>query len=238
MENELSNFDQIGDRILSWVPNILAAIVILIIGYFIAKSIAALIHSLLKKMRLNDRIEASTGGFLKKISANPAKLIADIVYWLIWVLVWTIAIPVLNVPVLNELILGFYSYLPNILAALLILIVAGSASVLIASTVGKLIGDTTTGKIIVAAVPALTMTIATFMVLVQLKIATEIVVITYAGIWGALALGFALAFGLGGRDAASRLIETVYQKSKEKAGAVREDLEKGKRRVEGHLDEE
>ena len=54
------------------------------------------------------------------------------------------------------------------------------------------------------------MAIAAFMILDQLKIATNIVVITYAALVGAVALGMALAFGLGGRDVAGRLLETAY----------------------------
>jgi hypothetical protein len=56
------------------------------------------------------------------------------------------------------------------------------------------------------------MAIAVFMILNQLHIATAIVTITYAAVMGALALGMALAFGLGGRDVASRLLEDAYRK--------------------------
>jgi hypothetical protein len=56
--------------------------------------------------------------------------------------------------------------------------------------------------------------IAVFMALNQLKIATEIVTITYAALLGSLALGSALAFGLGGRDVASRMLEDTYRRGK------------------------
>jgi hypothetical protein len=62
------------------------------------------------------------------------------------------------------------------------------------------------------AVPALALAIAVFMVLNQLQIATEIVTITYAALLGSLALGCALAFGLGGRDVASRMLEDAYRR--------------------------
>jgi hypothetical protein len=56
------------------------------------------------------------------------------------------------------------------------------------------------------------MGIAVFMVLNQLRIATDIVTITYAALMGAVALGAALAFGLGGRDVASRMLEEAYRR--------------------------
>jgi len=71
------------------------------------------------------------------------------------------------------------------------------------------------------------MAIATFMILDQLKNANNIVVITYAALMGAIALGLALAFGLGGRDVASRLLETAYSKGQEVKDDVRRDVQQG-----------
>ena len=76
------------------------------------------------------------------------------------------------------------------------------------------------------------MAIATFMILDQLKIANNIVVITYAALMGAIALGLALAFGLGGRDVAGRLLETAYAKGQEVKDDVRRDVGQGVERGE------
>lgn len=65
------------------------------------------------------------------------------------------------------------------------------------------------------------MGLAVFMVLNQLRIATEIVTITYAALMGAIALGVALAFGLGGRDVASRMLEDAYRRGQEERARAR-----------------
>ena len=65
------------------------------------------------------------------------------------------------------------------------------------------------------------MAIAVFMILNQLRIATNIVTITYAALMGALALGMALAFGLGGRGVASRLLEDAYRRGEEERRRMR-----------------
>jgi hypothetical protein len=96
----------------------------------------------------------------------------------------------------------------------------------------KLMGDTPTGKLVAAVVPTLVMVIGIFMVLNQLKIAEEIVTITFMVLLGSIGLGMALAFGLGGRQVASRLLEDAYQKGQEQRGQVRRDLEVGKERGE------
>jgi hypothetical protein len=76
------------------------------------------------------------------------------------------------------------------------------------------------------------MTIATFMILEQLKIAHDIVVTTYTLLLGSIALGAALAFGLGGRDVAARMLEGAYQKGQEQKGQIRQDIQQGKQEAE------
>jgi hypothetical protein len=98
-------------------------------------------------------------------------------------------------------------------------------------------GDTPTGKIVATIVPALVMVIAMFMILNQLKIAEQIVTIAFAAVMGALALGLALAFGLGGRDVAARLLEDAYDKGQSAKDQAQKDLQKGRDRAEDRADE-
>jgi len=78
----------------------------------------------------------------------------------------------------------------------------------------------------------LIMAIAVFMILEQLKIATAIVTITYAALLGAIALGSALAFGLGGRDVAAQMLPGAYDKGRENSDQFKRDLDRGKQRAE------
>ena len=81
------------------------------------------------------------------------------------------------------------------------------------------------------------MVIAVFMVLNQLHIAEAIVSITYTALLGSLALGLALAFGLGGRDVAGRMLEDAYDKGQDKKEQVKDDLDKGKERAQDKAQE-
>jgi hypothetical protein len=74
------------------------------------------------------------------------------------------------------------------------------------------------------------MAIAVFMILNQLGIAQTIVNATYIALIGAVALGSALAFGLGGRDAAKDLIDSGYRKAQDQSDQVRADLQTGQQR--------
>ena len=103
-------------------------------------------------------------------------------------------------------------------------------------------GDTPTGKVVGTVAPGIVMAIAVFMILQELQIAEGIVIITYAAIMGALALAAALAFGLGGREVAARMLEGAYQNGQESREQVKRDLQQGKenakREVESMRDEE
>jgi hypothetical protein len=79
--------------------------------------------------------------------------------------------------------------------------------------------------------PGLVMAIAIFMILQELQIAEGIVIITYAALVGSLALAAALAFGLGGRDVAARMLEAAYQKGQESREQVRRDFAQGRERA-------
>jgi len=218
---------------LSWIPSIVATLLVLLIGYIVARALKALVEGILKKAHLNQRIfKYRESGWIKRITDDPSRYTGGIVYWLVWIVVITIAIPILNIPFLNQLIFQFYAYIPKIITAIIILGVAIALASGSSIFVSRAMGDTSTGKVVATIMPSLIMTIAVFMILVQLGIATSIVVITYAALIGALALGFSLAFGLGGRDVAAKMLEDAYQRGRENWGRVRQDIQTGKERGE------
>jgi hypothetical protein len=119
------------------------------------------------------------------------------------------------------------AYLPNVIVAILIFIVAALVSGAVAAAVVRFMGDTPTGKVVGAVAPAVIMTIAFFMILEQLQIAPEIVRIAFTAIMFALALGLALAFGLGGRDLAADLLRQARDKGAQAADQVKHDAQVG-----------
>ena len=154
------------------------------------------------------------------------------VFWVIMLFVISSAIGTLGIPALTGFMNQVLAYLPNVIAALLIFIVAAAIAGALGGLVHRTMGDTPTGRIVRAAAPALIMGIAVFMILTQLGIAPVIVTITYVALIGATALAAALAFGLGGRDAAAQLIDSGYRKAQDQAETVKADLYTGKARAE------
>jgi uncharacterized protein YacL len=169
---------------------------------------------------------------VEKVSpgGSPARLVGGVVFWVIMLFVIASAISTLNIPALTGFMNLVLSYLPNVLAALLIFIVAAAVAGAISGLAHRTMGDTPTGRVVRTGGPALVMAIAIFMILTQLGIAPVIVTTTYIALIGAIALGAALAFGLGGREAAADVINSSYRKAQEQADTVRQDAQLARER--------
>jgi hypothetical protein len=227
------SLQQALDSFFGFLPNLLGFLVILVIGYVIARIVKGILTKVLDKVGLDRALHSGqTGQYVEKVSpgASPSRLVGAIAFWFIFLGAISLAVSALKIPALTTFVSAIYGYLPNVIAAVIIFVVAGAIAGAVAALVTKTMGDTPTGKLVASVVPVLIMAIATFMILNQLRIAPEIVTITYAVLLGSLGLGMALAFGLGGRETAARLVSGAYDKGRDQQDQVRRDMRVGKER--------
>lgn len=225
-------------HIVNGLPRFLAAIVIIVVSYWVARILAAAVHNALGRAQLNQRLHTGAGGnILQRAIPNPMGLIASVTYWVVYLFGISIAIDYLGIGFLQSFVRAVYGYIPNVIAALLIFLVAGAVSGAVATLVSNTMGDTPTGKIVGTVAPTVIMSIASFMILEQLKIAPAIVELTYALILGAVSLGLALAFGLGGREVAGRMLGDLYDKAQANKGKVAADVKRGASRAKNKADD-
>jgi hypothetical protein len=216
------------NELVAFIPELLAALAILVVGYLVAKAIGGLVARVLERANLDRTVHGGPGGnWVQKVTGRPSRLIGTIAFWAVFLGAISLAVSVLGISALSAFVGEVFAYLPNVLAAVLIFLVAGAVAAGVATLASRFLGDTSLGKIAATAAPVLVMTIATFMILDQLQIAENIVTITYAALLGAIALGSALAFGLGGRDVAARMLEGAYQKGQENKEQFKRDLDRG-----------
>jgi hypothetical protein len=226
------------DTFFEWLPALIGAIVVLIIGFFIAKFVGKLITTLLTRAGLDrNMLSGQTGEWVSKVTASPSRLLGQISFWVLFLAFVSIAASVLGIEAVSAFVAAVWSYIPNVIAALAIFLVAGAIAAGVATLATRLMGDTPTGRVIATAAPILVMTIATFMILEQLKIAHDIVVTTYTLVLGSIALAAALAFGLGGRDVAGRMLEGAYEKGQREADQVKRDFRQGRAEAERMKDD-
>ncbi len=229
------SFSNALDSVIGFIPNLIGFLLLLIVGYVIAKIISAVIVKLLHKGGLDKHLhESNANKYVEKVlpGASPSKGIGRVVFFLVFVFFLTSAIGALKIPAVTTFMNQVLAYLPNVIVAIVIFVAAALIAGAVAAGVAQLMGDTPTGKIVASVVPAIVMVIAMFMILDQLKIAEQIVTIAFAATMGALALGLALAFGLGGRGVAERLLEDAYRKGQENKQQVKQDLATGQDRAQ------
>jgi len=232
--NILQSLQSAFTTFVNYLPQLIGALIVLLVGFIVAKLIDKAITKGLRKARVDQRLSSSGGGrFVEKLApqGSPSKLVGLVVFWVIMLFVISSAIGTLGIPALTGFMNQVLAYLPNVIAALLIFIVAAAVAGALGGLAHRTMGDTATGRIVRVAVPALIMGIAVFMILTQLGIAPVIVTITYTALIGATALATALAFGLGGRDAAAQLINSGYRKAQDQAETVKADMATGRDRA-------
>jgi Conserved TM helix len=226
-------------EIVAFLPNLIGFLLLLLIGFIVAKVVSAVVTKLLQRTGVDQKIQESSSNKYVDAAlpgATVSKGVGTVFFWLIFVFFLFSAIGALKIPALTGFMNSVLAYLPNVIAAIFIFVVAALVSGAVAAGVTKLMGDTPTGKIVATVVPALVMVIAMFMILEQLQIAPEIVRIAFGAVMFALALGLALAFGLGGRDVAARLLEDAYAKGREQKDQVRADVESARSEVQSAHD--
>lgn len=213
---EISESLQQGiDDLVGFLPRLLGFLLILLIGYIVAKALAKVVAVALEKVGTDRALASgSAGAHVARVvpDASPSRLIGRVVFWFVMLGALSIAISSLGVNTLNDFLADVFAYLPNVVAAVLIFVAAGALAGWLGRSGPRLLGDSPTGRLTATVLPVLVMAIGVFMILNQLRIATQIVTITYAALLGAAALGLALAFGLGGRNVAARMLEDAYRR--------------------------
>jgi small-conductance mechanosensitive channel len=212
----------IGDawqRMQAFLPNLLTALVVLLIGFFLAWIVKLFVVRLFRWLKL-DRAFAKAGipEALQKMTVKdtPAKLVGRMFYWLVVIIFFVLALVVLKVPLVDELLQKLLLYLPNIFAAGLIVAIGYflahflGRAVLIASVNAGL----RTASFLSKGVKTVVMLFASVMALEQLGIGRSTVVATFAIVFGGGVLALALAFGLGGRDVARTFLEKQFKKDR------------------------
>ncbi len=220
------------DTFFEFIPALIGALVILIIGYVVARVVGALVARTLDRAGLDRTVtQGRTGEWVQKVTRSPSRVVGRLAFWVLFLGAVSLAVSALGIEALTDFVAAIFGYLPNVLAAVLIFLVAGAVAAGVGAVVARTMGDTPTGKIVGTVVPGIVMAIAVFMILDQLEIAPQIVTITYAALIGSFALAAALAFGLGGRDVAAEMLRGAYMKGQEQKEQVRRDLQIGKERA-------
>lgn len=214
------------------IPRVLGFFVIVIIGWIVSSLLAKAIAVLLRKVHFNQLAQRS--GFADFVSktgtdTDSSGMIAAIAKWFVRLIALVVAFDALGLPAVSEVLRDLLLWLPNLAVALVVLVIGGLA----ANAVSKLVRGATAeadldnpdflAKLAAGAVWAFAVVVAVN----QIGVATTLVNTLFMAVVGALALGLGLAFGLGGRDTAEKIVRNWYRKfnaNRDKLGEAGERL--------------
>lgn len=194
------------------IPNILLAVILLGVGFAVAKVVGDVVTSLLEGTGLNNLFNREAGA--KAANINVSEIIGQVVAVVVGLFFTVEALNVLNLGILNTVGAAIIAYLPNVLIALIIL----GLGIFGGRFVGDLVNKASQSKWAGEIIKGVFVVFSVFMALDQLNFANNIVNMAFLFIIGGLSVAFALSFGLGGRDFARKQLEKLDKKIEDESG--------------------
>lgn len=197
------------NKVMEMIPNVLVAVLLVVLGYYIANFVSKLLEDLLSRMGIN-----KVFGFLENNVSqdmprfNLSKIIGSIVKVLIILFITVESLSILKLNVLNTIGYSIIGYLPLIVSGLIIIGIGLLAGYFVESIINKY----TKSPFTAAIAKYIIIIFSVFMTLEQIKFASTIVNIAFLLVLGGLSVAFAIAFGVGGRDFASRQLKKFEDK--------------------------
>jgi hypothetical protein len=215
---------------LAAIPKIIGFVIILVIGWFIAGLIAKAITAVLRKINFNGLAQRSGfSGFVDNmgVKCDSAGIIGETAKWFIRLLALIVAFDALGLPAVSQVLHQLLLWLPNLVVALVILVIAGLAANALSTLVrGATAKAGFSNPDFVATVASVAVWGFGIIVAVnQIGIAETLVNTLFMGFVGALALALGLSFGLGGRDTAAEIVREWYHQGKESAPKISQATE-------------
>lgn len=210
----VSSFQDLWIRFINFLPNLIGALLVLIIGWMVAVALGKLVAQLLKKIWLDKAIKlAKISDIFEKagIKFEISEAIGFLVKWFLIIVSILAAADILNLDQVTEFLNNVLLYIPNVVIAVVILLLgvlfANFASNLVAGAVKT--ARLSTGHFLSGIAKWSIIIFATLAALVQLGIAASLLQILFTGLVAMIAIAGGLAFGLGGRDQAEKVLRNL-----------------------------
>ncbi len=216
--------DELQSSLSAWLPAVLGALLLLLVGWLVARISQALVARLMRRLgldHLSDRTGIARGLTTIGVRSTLSYLLARITYWLILIFFILLALGALGLTdVVTSALSGFFAFLPNLVAAMAIFLVGAFVARIVGDAVTAVTvqSDIPSGRVLGQAVRYCLLLVVVILALdelgVQTTILTTIIIVTVA----AVALGLALAFGLGNQQLAHGIMAGFHAREEFKTG--------------------
>ncbi len=211
----LMTYQGVVESLIAWTPTVLLAVVLFISALVVAKVVERILRSVMTRLRFDTMIEkVGIDQAIQKLGMRESinVVVPRIVYYLLLFLFAKTAADSLGLAAISAAIGSFMAYLPNIVAALLILILGSAAAQFAGRAVAEAAGNSGIefASSLGGMVSGLLLFVLGIMAISQLQIDTEIIRVVTTAVLAGMALAFGLSFGLGSRDITRNILAGFY----------------------------
>jgi hypothetical protein len=213
----LTSLNQFWMQIVNFVPKLLAVLVILFFGWIVAKFVRSAVKRLLQLMQFDEFAQKSgleafmnSGNFHVTLSG----IISQVIYWLVILLFVITGANALELTAVAQLLQQLAGYLPHIIVAILVIVFGTLLARFINRLVFAWLHSIKFEHDLMVSTSAeyVIQILAIFIALEQLGIGMELIHALFVIVFGAIFLALAIAFGLGGKEWAAKVIENLSKK--------------------------
>lgn len=211
-----------------FVPKFIAFLLILVIGYFVAKAIAKILNGVLERVGFDRWVER--GGLKKALERSkydPSDVLAKVVFWAAFLFVLQLAFGVFGPNPISDLIRGIIAFLPNIFVAIVILVIAGALARAATDLLQSVLSGVSGGDWMARGAGMAILVIGVFAALNQLRIAPAIVNGLFYAILAIIVGSAIVAVGGGGIRTMQRYWERAATKVEQRGPELAQQVRTG-----------
>lgn len=220
-------------RIAAFVPKFLGFLVILVVGYFIAKAIGKILDKVLERVGFDRAVER--GGIkraLERSKYDASTILGKVVFYALFLIVLQLAFGVFGPNPVSDLLEGVVAYLPKVIAAILIVVIAAAIAAAARELISASLGGLSYGQPLANAAGVAIVAVGVFAALDQLRIAPAIVTGLFYALLAIVAGSAIVAIGGGGIGPMRTRWEQMLARYDEEKPRLRQETEGAKGRVD------
>ena len=224
--------------IATFIPKFIAFLLILIIGYFIAKAVSKILDRVLERVGFDKAVErGGVGKALAQSKYDASSILGTIVFYALFLFVLQLAFGLFGPNPISDLIKGVIAYLPRLFVAILIVVIGAAIAAAVKEVVEASLGGLPYGRGLAFGASTAILVIAAFAALNQLQIAPAIVNGLFYALLAIIVGSAIVAIGGGGIQTVSRYWERAANRAEMESSNVKQQAQGSKERVQQRAEE-
>ena len=201
-----------------FLPRLIVMLILAFLGWVVASVAKVVLRSILRFIKFDKLSENAGASQLLTKAALPSatEVLSRFLFWVVWLGFILLGVSVLGIPGLQEQIARFFLFLPRLFVAVFILFFGLLAASFFsrATLLAAVNANVPSPRVISLAVRSIIVVFVLSIAFEELGLAGDTMLVTFGIAFGAMMLGLAIAFGLGGRELAQRFLEKKFVRDK------------------------